>query len=64
MLIASSVSENETLRKISGGDLALFAQNTAAFLRAASVAPRPQIEVVPAKAPVAPVPAPAVEKKD
>lgn len=66
MLVVSSLKENETLRKISGGDLALFAKSTEAFLRAASALAEPRPAVEPAKTPVAPVPAPvpAAGKKD
>ena len=65
MLMASSVVENEILRKISGGNLQLFAQSTEAFLRAANVSAErpPAVEPVKAPAASAPAPAPDVEKK-
>lgn len=57
-----SVNDNETLRRISGGDLALFAKSTRDFLSAAS---RSEAEMAPepAKEPVQPA-LRTEEKKD
>jgi hypothetical protein len=66
MLMAFSVDDNETLRRISGGDLALFAQSTRDFLRAASAPEARMALVVAAKEParVASVSDRVPEKKD
>lgn len=65
MLLKFSVNDNETLRRISGGDLALFAKSTREFLSAASAPETPVVTPKPAKTPAQPAPAavPVVEKK-
>lgn len=66
MVMTFSVNDNETLRRISGGDLALFAKSTRDFLSAASAPEAPVVMPEPARAPAQPAPAavPVVEKQD